>query len=39
MRSGWLVGWLCDCDKSSADLTIHSAADWTAEILFGGPGD
>ena len=30
--SGWMVGWLCDCESRHPDieLTIHAARDWTA---------
>ena len=33
--SGWMVGWLCECEKDdeSIELVIHAAKDWTAEIL------
>ena len=33
--SGWLVGWLCECDKDDEriELTIHAGMDWMASIL------
>jgi len=31
--SGWMVGWLCDCAKDTAELTIYAAKDWTAEVF------
>ncbi len=32
--SGWMYGWLCDCDDDAEyDVVIHDIKDWTAELL------
>ena len=31
--SGWMVGWLCECNKYDVELTIYSEKDWTAEVI------
>jgi hypothetical protein len=33
--SGWMVGWLCECNKEDVELTIHAKDDWTPEVIYG----